>query len=153
MTQLKLGFATGGTGSNDQFALQKSRTADVRFGSGTDITVGPINVRYSPKSGHRLSVSPTMLTVHGASQQIWMTDVRFGSKADIHPHSADVRFPPKSRHSLPRPARPLCAKSRHSALRKASRYSITSSTVASGVDGISAGSRFLNVRLRKFKFT
>jgi hypothetical protein len=26
---------------------------------------------------------PTMLTVRGASQQIWMTDVRFGSKADI----------------------------------------------------------------------
>jgi hypothetical protein len=55
MTQLQLGFATGGTGSNDQFALQKSRTADVRFGSKADIGAGATDVRFTPKSGHRLS--------------------------------------------------------------------------------------------------
>jgi hypothetical protein len=39
-----------------------------------------------------------MVTMHGASQQIWMTDVRFGSKADIGLVAVDVRFTPKSGH-------------------------------------------------------
>jgi hypothetical protein len=39
-------------GVNDQFALQKSRTADVRFGSKADIRLPPIDVRFTPESGH-----------------------------------------------------------------------------------------------------
>jgi hypothetical protein len=53
-------------------------------------------------SPHRLPLKrssyPTMRTVHGASQQIWITDVRFGSKADINACLRDVRFTPKSGH-------------------------------------------------------
>jgi hypothetical protein len=39
-----------------------------------------------------------MVTMHGASQQIWMTDVRFGSKADVTLLNFDVRFTPGSGH-------------------------------------------------------
>jgi hypothetical protein len=39
-----------------------------------------------------------MVTMHGASQQIWMTDVRFGSKADVTLLNFDVRFTPESGH-------------------------------------------------------
>jgi hypothetical protein len=45
---------------------------------------------------------PTMLTVHGASRQIWITDVRFGSKADIGSARFDIRFTPESGHSAAR---------------------------------------------------
>jgi hypothetical protein len=43
-------------GVNDQFALQTSWIADVRFGSKADIGAPPINVRFTPKSGHWNSV-------------------------------------------------------------------------------------------------
>src|SRR5262249_20754188 len=52
-----------------------------------------------------------------AWQQFFETDVRFGSKADISECPSDVRFTPKSRHSLPRPACPPCANSRHSPIK------------------------------------
>jgi hypothetical protein len=44
-----------------------------------------------------------MMTVHGASQQIWMTDVRFGSKADIGACPRHVRFASKSGHQKAAP--------------------------------------------------
>jgi hypothetical protein len=44
-------------GSNDQFALQKSRTADVRFGSKADIVLGFRHVRFTPESGHSVECS------------------------------------------------------------------------------------------------
>jgi hypothetical protein len=56
MTQLQLGFATGGTGSNDQFALQKSRTADVRFGSKADIAASPTNAPQQSNAALRTGV-------------------------------------------------------------------------------------------------
>jgi len=59
-------------------------------------------------------------------------------KADIGTQPRNVRFVPKA--DIPR-----CGKK--------AAIQITASAVASGVDGISAGSCFLNVRLRKFKFT
>src|SRR6516164_9292804 len=43
---------------------------------------------------------------------------RFGSKADISPCPRDVRFTPKSGHWFSVSECPLCAKSRHSALRQ-----------------------------------
>jgi len=46
-----------------------------------------------------------------------------------------VRFTPKSGHSLPRPACPLCAKSGHSAVRRKTSHSITSSARARKVVG------------------
>jgi len=45
-------------------------------------------------------------------------DVRFGSKADIGEGPTDVRFTPESGHRNSVVECPLCAKSRHSALRK-----------------------------------
>src|SRR5262249_13781794 len=51
--QLHQGFATGETGSNDQFALQKTGTAHVRFGSKAGIGACPRHVRFTPESGYR----------------------------------------------------------------------------------------------------
>src|SRR5215471_9701046 len=59
-------------GSNDQFAMQKSRVAHVRFGSKADIAALPINVRFTPNSGHRNSIVRCLLCAksrHYASQQ------------------------------------------------------------------------------------
>jgi hypothetical protein len=39
---------------------------------------------------------PTMLTVHAASRQIWITNVRFGSKADIGAGPVMSALPPKA---------------------------------------------------------
>jgi hypothetical protein len=50
-----------------------------------------------------------MVTMHGASQQIWMTDVCFGSKADIARDRLNVRFTPKSGHWQTTVGCPLCA--------------------------------------------
>jgi len=50
--QLHQEFGAGETGSNDQFALHKSRTAHVRFGSKADIPQCPSHVRFTPNSGH-----------------------------------------------------------------------------------------------------
>ena len=44
-------------------------------------------------------------------------DVRFGSLADIEAGPGHVRFTPKSGHQLNALECPLCAKSRHSAVR------------------------------------
>jgi hypothetical protein len=60
---------------------------------------------------------PTMLTVHAASRQIWITDVRFGSLADIEALPPNVRFTPKSGHWLSASGCLLCAKSRHGVIR------------------------------------
>jgi hypothetical protein len=49
---LQQGFATGEMGINDQFALQTSWIAHVRFGSKADISACLSNVRFTPKSGH-----------------------------------------------------------------------------------------------------
>jgi len=49
--QLHQGFATGETGSNDQFALQKSGTAHVRFGSKAEVKTFYFDVRFTPESG------------------------------------------------------------------------------------------------------
>jgi hypothetical protein len=49
---LQQGFATGEMGSNDQFALQKSQAAHVRFGSKADIARCQADVRFTPRSGH-----------------------------------------------------------------------------------------------------
>ena len=40
-------------GVNDQFALQKSWAAHVRFGSKADIPLRRCDVRFTPNSGHR----------------------------------------------------------------------------------------------------
>ena len=47
-----------------------------------------------------------------------IADVRFGSKADIGAGRRDVRFTPESGHQLSALGCPLCATSRHSALRQ-----------------------------------
>jgi hypothetical protein len=51
-----------------------------------------------------------------ALQKSLIAHVRFGSKADIEARPFDVRFTPKSGHGWVTVRRPLCAKSRHSAL-------------------------------------
>src|SRR5215469_1536862 len=67
--------------------------------------------------------------------QAGLWHLRFGSKADIGETATDVRFTPESRHCRTPSSGPLCAKSGHSALRKKSRYSITSSARASTIAG------------------
>jgi len=52
-----------------------------------------------------------------ALHQSGATHVRFGSKADIDTRESNVRFTPESGHWLSMSGCPLCAKSRHSALR------------------------------------
>jgi hypothetical protein len=47
--QLQQGFAIDEMGSNDQFALQKSRTAHVCFGSKADIASSSRHVRFTPQ--------------------------------------------------------------------------------------------------------
>src|SRR6516162_7695297 len=79
-----------------------------------------------------------------ASQRRPAADVRFGSKADIGEGAIDVRFTPKSGHRNSVAKCPLCAKSRHSALRKERRYSMTSSARANS-EGDSARPRALAV--------
>jgi hypothetical protein len=49
---LQQGFATTGMGSNRHFAWQQSSRPNVRFGSKADIEAGPLNVRFTPESGH-----------------------------------------------------------------------------------------------------
>jgi len=51
-TRLQQGFLTGGMGSDRHFAQQQSSGPNVRFGSKADIGVPPIDVRFTPKSGH-----------------------------------------------------------------------------------------------------
>jgi hypothetical protein len=53
MTRLQQGFTTGGIGSDRHFAGQQLSGPNVRFGSKADIDVGPLNVRFTLKSGHR----------------------------------------------------------------------------------------------------
>ena len=53
--RLQQGFATGEMGFKDQAATQRSLAAHVRFGSKADIEAHPRNVRFTPKSGHRVS--------------------------------------------------------------------------------------------------
>jgi hypothetical protein len=62
-TRLQQGFATGEMGFNDQFALQKSGVADVRFGSIADIHTYSADVCFTPKSGHRNSFAECPLSV------------------------------------------------------------------------------------------
>jgi hypothetical protein len=50
-------FATGETGFAGQFAEQQSRAAHVRFGSKADIGLALVDVRFTPESGHCLSLS------------------------------------------------------------------------------------------------
>jgi len=50
---LQQGFTTGGMGSNRHFAWHQFRGADVRFGLKADIAALQIDVRFTPKSGHR----------------------------------------------------------------------------------------------------
>jgi len=54
--RLQQGFTTGGIGSDRHFAWQQSPGQNVRFGSKADIEARPINVRFTPESGHRNSV-------------------------------------------------------------------------------------------------
>jgi hypothetical protein len=51
-TQLQQGFAAGGMGSNRHFAGQQFSEWNVRFGSEADISQQPIDVCFTPKSGH-----------------------------------------------------------------------------------------------------
>jgi hypothetical protein len=46
------GFATGEMGFRRRFAQQQSCIADVRYGSKADIEARPVNVRFTPESGH-----------------------------------------------------------------------------------------------------
>jgi hypothetical protein len=48
-------------GSNDQFALQKSSSAHVCFGSKADIEARPFDVRFTPESGHCSAQPPCPL--------------------------------------------------------------------------------------------
>jgi len=50
--RLQQGFTTGGIGSDRHFAWQQSPGQNVRFGSKADIEARPINVRFTPESGH-----------------------------------------------------------------------------------------------------
>jgi len=106
--------------------LMKSRrrTAFSRTPTALLITAGI----YDPRNG---------VLACSAQQQSEAGNVRFGSKADIRVDPRHVRFTPKSRHWLSGSGCPLCAKSRHSALRRDRRYSITSSARADSVGGTS----------------
>jgi hypothetical protein len=55
---------------------------------------------------------------HIAWQQLSGSNVRYGSKADIGAFPINVRFTSKSGHRNSVTECPLCAKSRHSALRQ-----------------------------------
>jgi len=70
--RLQQGFTTGGMGSDRHFAWQQSLGPNVRFGSKADIGGPPIDVRFTPKSGHRNSVTECPLCAksgHYAAQQ------------------------------------------------------------------------------------
>jgi len=55
-TQLQQGITTCGMGSDGHFAWQQSPRPNVRFGSKADIGAYTRHVRFTPKSGHWLSV-------------------------------------------------------------------------------------------------
>ena len=56
LTQLQQGFATGGMGSDRQFAWQQSSRPDVRFGSKADIKACPRVAGCGERQGARLAV-------------------------------------------------------------------------------------------------
>jgi len=64
-------------------ASQQSRRADVRFGSKADIAASPINVRFTPKSGHRNSAAKCPLCAKSGLMQC--------SKKDLFDHHTPFR--------------------------------------------------------------
>ena len=52
MVQLQQGFAAGEMGFDLHFAWQQSLGPNVRFGSKADIGLSPVDVRFTPRSGH-----------------------------------------------------------------------------------------------------
>ena len=75
--------------------VQSTISADVRFGSKSDIAVRLHNVRFTPNSGHWNSVAQCPLCAKSGG----MSHARFGSKADIVRDQLNVRFTPEGRHS------------------------------------------------------
>jgi hypothetical protein len=67
--RLQQGFTTGGMGSDRHFAWQQSLGPNVRFGSKADIGGPPIDVRFTPKSGHRNSVTECPLCAKSGLMQ------------------------------------------------------------------------------------
>src|SRR5262249_1648780 len=61
VSQLQQGFTTGGMGSDRHFAQQQSPGPNVRYGSQADILEGLCDVRFTPKSGHQITVRPCPL--------------------------------------------------------------------------------------------
>ena len=57
MTRLQQGLATGGMGPDRHFAEQQSPGPNVRFGSKADIGTAQLDVRFTPESGHPLTLS------------------------------------------------------------------------------------------------
>jgi hypothetical protein len=79
----------------------KNGGRSARAVSGHPAAVTPTSVMKSRRlTGYPSSTGSyrTMLTVHAASRQIWITDVRFGSLTDIAAAFPHVRFTLKSRH-------------------------------------------------------
>jgi hypothetical protein len=78
--RLQQGFATDEMGFRGQFAQQQSEPAHVRFGSKADIGEGPTDVRFTPKSGHWLSVSGCPLCANSGHLGGWwdMIDAQVG---------------------------------------------------------------------------
>jgi hypothetical protein len=71
LTQLQQGFATDGMGSNSHFAQQQSSGPNVRFGSKADNGALPIDIRFTPKSGHQ-----NWLGLRSAQQLRQLGDIR-----------------------------------------------------------------------------
>jgi len=67
MVRLQQGFANGEMGFRGRFAQQQSQVAHVRFGSKANIGARPNNVRFTPESGHGLSVSGCPLCAKSGS--------------------------------------------------------------------------------------
>src|SRR5262249_1570715 len=66
--RLQQGFTTGEMGFRGQFAQRQSETAHVRFGSKADIAASPTNVRFTPKSGHRLKEPECLLCANSTRE-------------------------------------------------------------------------------------
>src|SRR5262249_26018193 len=86
-TRLQQGFPTGGMGSDRHFAWQQPSGSNVRFGSEADISHRPMNVRFTPESGHL----PSLSDGRGVKGLYVSTERKVGDKGAM---PASARFAP-----------------------------------------------------------
>jgi hypothetical protein len=82
------------------------------------LTGSDLSLSYTAAAVIRGHIAPMKSKAFRRKSRCHERDVRFGSKADIEALPSHVRFTPKSGHWNSFSKCPLCAKSRHSALRQ-----------------------------------